>query len=132
MTSREMSSEHKDALRVGREQGRIVREYLEALEANKPKRGRKRTRETVERRLAEVVATIDSAGPLDRLHLAQERMDLTDELARMNDAVDHSQLEDACVAVAAEYGARRALTPAAWREVGVEPAVLRRAGITKG
>ena len=42
-TKRTMSAEHKAALAEGREQGRAVREYLEALEAHKPRRGRKRT-----------------------------------------------------------------------------------------
>ena len=36
-----MSDAHKEALAEGREQGRAVRRYLEALEANKPRRGRK-------------------------------------------------------------------------------------------
>src|SRR5689334_9539098 len=40
--TRAMSDEHKAALAEGRAQGRAVRLYLEALEANKPKRGRKR------------------------------------------------------------------------------------------
>ena len=39
----QMSDEHKAALAEGRAQGRAVRAYLEALEANKPRRGRKRT-----------------------------------------------------------------------------------------
>ncbi|MDQ1502388.1 MAG: hypothetical protein QOD57_115, partial [Actinomycetota bacterium] len=37
-----MSDEHKQALAEGRDQGRGVRLYLEALEKNRPKRGRKR------------------------------------------------------------------------------------------
>lgn len=36
-----MSAEHKRALAVGRDEGRAVRQYLEALEAHKPKRGRR-------------------------------------------------------------------------------------------
>ena len=36
-----MSAEHKAALAAGRQQGITVRKYLEALEAHKPKRGRK-------------------------------------------------------------------------------------------
>jgi len=38
-------------------------------------------------------------------------------------------LEDRFVAVARHYGARRGICYAAWRAVGVDPAVLRRAGI---
>ena len=38
-----MSAEHKAALAQGRSEGKAVRDYLDALRANKPKRGRKRT-----------------------------------------------------------------------------------------
>ena len=46
-----MTAEHKAALAKGRAEGRIVREYLEGLRATKPKRGRKRTPETITKRL---------------------------------------------------------------------------------
>ena len=46
-----MSDEHKAALADGRAQGRAVRAYLEALEANKPRRGRKRTPESMRARI---------------------------------------------------------------------------------
>ena len=49
-----MSDSHKAALAEGREQGRAVRRYLEALEAHKPKRGRKRTPDSVQKRLAAI------------------------------------------------------------------------------
>ena len=52
--SSSMSAEHKRALAQGREQGRAVRNYLEALEQNRPKRGRKRTPESIKKRLAEI------------------------------------------------------------------------------
>ena len=47
----QMSDDHKAALAIGRTKGRVVRRYLDALEANKPKRGRKRTPESIQRRL---------------------------------------------------------------------------------
>ncbi|MFP5377770.1 MAG: hypothetical protein ACLGIO_13460 [Acidimicrobiia bacterium] len=125
-----MSDRHKAALAEGREQGRAVRRYLEALEQSRPKRGRKRTKETVERRLAEVERRLAEAEPLGRLHLIQERMDLREELAAMDgDGVDLGALEDASVAAAPAYGARRGITSSAWRAAGVPPSVLRRAGI---
>ncbi len=49
---RTMSDEHKAALAEGREQGGVVRRYLEALESHRPKRGRKRTPESIAKRLA--------------------------------------------------------------------------------
>ena len=129
-TRRSMSDEHKAALAEGREQGRAVRRYLEALERHRPRRGRRRTSESVERRLAAVEERLEAAGPLDRLHLVQERMDLQAELAGMDgDGVDLNDLEEAFVGGAAQYGARRGITYAAWRAAGVSPSVLRRAGI---
>lgn len=68
-----MSEEHKAALAEGREQGRAVRRYLEALEHHRPKRGRRRSREMIERRLASVDEALAEADPVDRLHLIQER-----------------------------------------------------------
>ncbi len=125
-----MSDRHKAALAEGRDQGRAVRRYLEALEQNRPKRGRKRTRESVERRLAAVEEQLADAEPLGRLHLIQERIDLHQELSGMSgDRVDLDALEDAFVEAAPAYGARRGITYSAWRSAGVSPAVLRRAGI---
>jgi hypothetical protein len=58
--SRSMSDEHKAALAEGREQGRAVRRYLEALESYRPKRGRKRTQESITKRLADIEARLDA------------------------------------------------------------------------
>ena len=127
-----MSDAHKAALAEGREQGRAVRRYLEALEHSRPKRGRKRTKETVERRLQTIEQRLQAADPLERLHLIQERQDLQNELASMDATGVHlSELEEAFVASAGPYGARRGITYTAWRAAGVAPAVLRRAGIAR-
>src|SRR5690606_2211614 len=56
-----MSDDHKAALAEGRNQCRAVRRNLEALEAHKPKRGRKRTPESIEKRLDRTDAELDSA-----------------------------------------------------------------------
>ena len=66
-----MSQSHKQALAEGREQGRAVRRYLEALEAHKPKRGRKRTTESIQKRLASIEQQLPAADPLNRLQLVQ-------------------------------------------------------------
>src|SRR5438105_4654051 len=70
-----MSDAHKAALAEGREQGRAVRRYLEAIEANKPKRGRKRTPDSIKKRLAAIEDRLASADALTRLQMVQERMD---------------------------------------------------------
>ena len=131
-SKRPMSDTHKAALAAGREQGRAVRRYLEALQAHKPKRGRKRTRESIQKRLASIDERAANADPLTRLQLAQERMDLERELAGAGDGVDLTAVEDEVVLVAASYGDRKGSSYAAWRAVGVDPGVLRRANIRRG
>jgi hypothetical protein len=127
-----MSDEHKAALALGREQGRIVRQYLEALEQHRPKRGRKRTPDSIKSRLAAIEAQLATADPLSKVHLIQERMDLTAELETKETKVDLTKLESAFVKAAREYGARKGISYQAWREAGVDAAVLRRAGISRG
>ena len=127
-----MSDAHKAALAEGREQGRAVRRYLEALEAHKPKRGRKRTPDSMQRRLSSIEERIAAADPLTRLHLVQERMDLERELSTSDSGVNIQELEDAFVESAEPYGRRKGITYSAWREAGVDPSVLRRAGIRRG
>jgi hypothetical protein len=131
--ARTMTDDHKAALAEGRAQGRAVRLYLEALAANKPKRGRKRTPDSITKRLATIDAALDQADPLTKLQLTQERFDLQAELeAASGPAVDLGALEAAFVEAAGPYAARKGLSYAAFREVGVQPAVLARAGIKRG
>jgi hypothetical protein len=130
---RTMSDEHKAALAEGREQGRVVRRYLEALESHRPKRGRKRTPESIAKRLAAIDEQLATADPLNRLHLVQERLDLERELASSEgDGADFEELEEAFVEVAASYSERKGLTYQAWRSTGVAPGVLKAAGIGRG
>ena len=127
-----MSPDHKQALADGRAQGHAVRAYLAALERHKPRRGRKRTAASIESRLASIEDELVSADVLRRLQLIQERMDLQAELTRMSEVPDVTALEDAFVTAARHYGERKGITYAAWREAGVQAAVLKRAGITRG
>jgi hypothetical protein len=127
-----MSSEHKAALAEGRDQGRAVRRYLEALEANKPKRGRKRSPESLKKRLATIESELASADPLKRVHLVQERADVQDALAASESKVDLAQLEKDFVKSARPYSERKGISYATWREVGVPVAVLDKAGIGRG
>ena len=126
-----MSDTHKAALAEGREQGRAVRRYLEALEAHKPRRGRKRTPESMEKRLTAIEDKLAQADPLTRLQLVQERMDLERQLEAADSTVDMQALEDEFVKAAPDYSRRKGITYAAWREAGIDPAVLRRAGIRR-
>jgi hypothetical protein len=126
-----MSNEHKAALAEGRDQGRAVRRYLEALEANKPKRGRKRSPESMKKRLAAVEDEIAAADPLKRLHLVQERLDLQAALEASESTVDIAALEREFVSAAATYSERKGISYSAWRELGVPSSVLDKAGISR-
>jgi len=131
-TKRPMSDEHKAALAKGRMEGRVVRDYLEGLRATKPKRGRKRTPETVQKRLDAIETELEGASPMDELLLVQERRDLEAELDAMSDTIDMAALEDAFVGVAKSYSESKSISYASWRDVGVPAAVLTRAGISRG
>jgi hypothetical protein len=127
-----MSDQHKAALAEGRTQGRAVRRYLEALEAHKPKRGRKRTADSMTKQLERIESELETADPLKRLQLIQQRLDLQAELAAADDKVDLAALEQDFVSAAGPYGSRKGISYDAWRELGVPAATLRSAGITRG
>ena len=126
-----MSSEHKEALALGREQGRAVRRYLEALDLHKPKRGRKRTPDSIKKQLADIEQKLAAADPLSRVLMIQQRLDLQKELETKSETVDLGALEAGFVQSAREYSERKGISYAAWREAGVPPDVLRKAGIAR-
>ena len=126
-----MTKTHKAALAVGRSESRTVRDYLEAVRRNKPKRGRKRTPDSIKKRLAIIENEIAEADAISHLKLSQERLDLAVELSEMTTAQQIGPLEKSFVKVARSYGERNGITYTAWREIGVDPAVLKRAGITR-
>jgi hypothetical protein len=108
-----------------------VREYLDALRSNKPRRGRKRTPDSVKKRLTSIENELKDADPLAELRLIQERRDLQMELEGMGTGVDMAALEQAFAEVAASYSDRQGISYASWREVDVPAAVLKRAGIAR-
>jgi thiamine biosynthesis lipoprotein ApbE len=126
-----MTAEHKAALAEGRALGKAVRDYLEALEQNRPKRGRKRTPDSIKKRLAAIAAALPDASPIKKVELIQERRDLEVELATMGAKVDLSAVEKGFVKAAKEYSERKGISYATWREAGVPADVLKKAGISR-
>ena len=126
-----MSDAHKAALATGRSEGKVVRDYLEALRANKPARGRKRTPDSIAKRLTAIDNEIGNADAVKELRLVQERIDLQAELATMGTTVDMGALEAEFIKVAKAYGERTGVSLAAWRAVGINSAVLKAAGISR-
>ena len=104
-TTRTMSAQHKAALAEGRSEGRAVKNYLEALQQNRPRRGRRRTPDSIKKRLAAIDAEFGDGSALQQLQLVQERMDLQKELEAMDTKVDLSALEADFVKTAAKYAA---------------------------
>ena len=127
-----MSDEHKAANAKARSENRAVSAYLEALESARPRPGRRRTAESMQKRIEAIGEALESATPIRRVQLVQERIDLERALSAPSETVDISELEDAFVTVAISYSGRKGITYSAWREVGVPAAVLRRAGISRG
>jgi hypothetical protein len=128
-TKRIVTNEHKAAMAEGRTQSRAISAYLDALETHRPKRGRKRTSESIGKRLATIDKELASAKAIKRLSLVQERLELLEEQGSLGAAVDLSDVEAAFVSAAKDYGDRKGISYAAWRELGVSAAVLKRAGI---
>jgi len=112
---------------------KAVRDYLDVLAASAPKRGRKRTADSVKARISAIGNAMGDASATKRLGLVQERLDLEAELDAMAraDSVDIGDLEAGFVKTATSYGGRRGISYAAWREVGVSAATLKAAGIRR-
>jgi hypothetical protein len=126
-----MSAEHKVALAAGRAEGRAVRLYLEALERNKPRRGRRPSIDSLHRQLTEINERLVDADPLQRLQLIQQRKTVQSRLEADERRDDLAAMEQEFVACAAAYGDRKGIDYATWREAGVPTEVLQRAGIAR-
>ncbi len=126
-----MTAEHKAALAKGREEGLAVRRYLEAIESSRPRRGRRRTPASITKRLSAIETELAAADPLTRLHLIQQKKDLTDELGKGGETEDLGALEKQFVKVAKAYGERKGISYGTWRTAGVTAAVLQKAGVPR-
>lgn len=127
-----MTTEHKAALAAGRAQGLAVRRYLEAIERNRPRRGRRPSAESLRKQLGDVEAKLKDSDALQRLHLIQKRKTIEERLTASGRTEDISDLEKGFVSAAADYGRRKGIDYATWREAGVPAEVLRRAGVHRG
>ena len=127
-----MSDEHKAAIAVGRIETAAVRDYLEALETHRPRPGRKQTPESLTAKKDAVDAQIADAKPIKRLLLMQERRDIEAAIEALQVEPDMASVEAGFVEHAASYGQRKGIQYATWREFGVTPEILARAGVSRG
>jgi len=126
-----MTRAHKQALARGRDDSRAVSRYLEALDAGKPRPGRRRTVQSVQTQLKAVETRVKGARGIDRLLALQKRAELRAALAQSNEKVDLAAAERAFVKAARGYGERKGIAYATWREAGVSPSVLAKARIAR-
>ncbi|MDP8932441.1 MAG: hypothetical protein M3O70_28815 [Actinomycetota bacterium] len=127
-----MSPEHKEALARGRQEAKVVRNYLEALHTDR-QRGRPSDRQSLQARIERLQSQInEEPNATRRVELIQQRLDSERRLARLEETTDRESLERDFIEVAKSYSERRGITYSAWREVGVPAAVLREAEITRG
>lgn len=129
-----MTDDHKAALAKGREESRLVKAYLEVTDAaGLKKRGRKRTPESIAKRLRAIDSGLPGAPVLSRLQMLQEKADLQEELVVMT--ADNSADVDAAragfVRVAKAYGDRKGIAYSTWRSAGVDAPTLKDAGISR-
>jgi hypothetical protein len=123
-----MSKEHKEALAEGRRQSRAIKAYLKAIQSRKP--GRTATKQSIEGRLNRIDAQmVGNQDPLKRVDLLQAKLELQDQLSRMDGGVDMGEVEKGFVAHAKAYSERKGLSYTAWRRAGVPAATLKAAGI---
>ncbi|MCY3949942.1 MAG: hypothetical protein OXF61_12170 [Acidimicrobiaceae bacterium] len=132
MSERTMSDEHKAAIAAGRIEAAAVRDYLEALETHRPRPGRKQSAESLSAKKDAIDAQMAEAKPIKRLLLMQERRDIEAAIEEMQVEPDMASVEAGFVTHAANYGRRKGIQYATWREFGVTPDMLARAGITRG
>ena len=126
-----MSDNHKAALAKGREEGRVVRQYLEALESTKPRRGRKRTPDSIRRRLATIESTLPGAEPLARSIWSKRSSDSRPNSPTAATPLTWPRSKRAFIKVARIYGERKGISYSAWRTVGVSASVLQQAKIPR-
>ncbi|NNN18560.1 MAG: hypothetical protein HKL84_01770 [Acidimicrobiaceae bacterium] len=74
--------------------------------------------------------TIKATHSLNRLHLTQKKIELTQELELIKNGPDIRELEAEFISVAMDYSRRKGISSLAWKELGVSPEVLAKAGIS--
>ena len=119
-----MVDENRAVFAADRNETTVVRAYLEALERERLQADAVRQRGSIEGCMRARDAHRAGAGWIGDSKLNGHSPGAFDT------EVDLTALEAEFVAVASSYGRRRGICYAAWRVVGVDPAVLGRAGIT--
>src|SRR5439155_23026308 len=92
VAKKRLAPQHKAAMAAGRTEARHVSAYLEALGANKTRRGRQRTVASIKKQLARVRSELRSATAMRKLELVARRIELEAELDARTASNDLSAL----------------------------------------
>ena len=110
---------------------RAVRAYLDALEAHKPRRGRRRSPESIQKRLDEIEHELGDASAFERLDLLAEGERLQTSLDQLAPGGDLGPLRKGFVKWAKTYGEAKGISYATWRAAGVSAEDLKAAKIAR-
>jgi hypothetical protein len=132
-SSRVVSDSHKAAMAAGREAARAVNAYLSALESLRPKRGRRVTKEDLERRLTAAREQTEQASGAARLLAIQAVEDIEAAIRALSTSANQnlSDLEKAFAKSAKAYGESKGISYSTWRKAGVPADLLKKAGIAR-
>lgn len=126
-----LSKQRKEAMQRGRQEARVVKQYLQALDSEKVRR--RRSPEQLKERVRELEERISQEGnPLRRLQLVQDRIEAEKALTEIESEEEAEVLEEEFKQVVASYSERKGISYRAWRELGVPAKVLREGGVSRG
>ena len=130
---RVVSDTHKAAMAAGREAARMVNAYLVALDDFRPKRGRRISKDDLEKRLDSARSEAAQAAGTARLLAIQLVHDIERRLSELANSAEDTlaDLEAGFVKAAKAYSDNKGITYATWRAAGVPADLLKRAGITR-
>lgn len=130
MPRRKLTDKEKAAIVKGREETEAVKAYLDSL-GTRP--GRRIDPKTIERRLAQAKQELNAAENSLR------KVELTEKVLRLEKALeearkgggDSQSLEKQFIQHAAAFAKRKGISYKAFRQLGVPPSVLAKAGIKR-
>lgn len=127
-----LSDEQKEAMQLGREQARAIREYLDALKWDGTRPGLPGDVEGVESLLDDYRERVEAEDDyLARVELIQKTLDLEEYLDELRAQPDLESAERGFVEHVEDYSERKGITYKAWRKLGVPASVLHEGGLSR-
>lgn len=126
-----LTEQHKQQMRIGRQQSAAVRHYLQAIatvggNVQDPAAQIERAKT----KLSDLESGIPNSNPIERLKLTQEVLNLKGRISKLSALNEVTDAEGPFVECAKAFSDRFGITRAAWKAQGVPGEVLDKAGIT--